>query len=465
MGDVFLAEARAPDVRPRLVALKRIRPGLLHDPKVLARFEREVKVCSLLKHPNIVATLEYGADVDGPFLAFEYVAGGSLAQLMARARGLGVHVPLDVALDLFASIARALEAAHEFSDPRLEVAGIVHRDLSPDNVLVGVDGTTRLADFGIARILGATDLTGTGQVVGKAGYIAPEVYEGAAPDPRSDLFSFGALAFLVLTGTHAFRGESEAATMRAVLSVVPPSVAGLRPEVPSWLAELVTRCLDKRPELRPSAREVVDALKASGALEVPHARLVRLMAEWFPSGSVGERDDSSSAEPVRQTQTGQPRQVERASRAWLAVPLLVGLASLAGWRWHVASREVLPTQARPAEGPKAPPPPAEERAVEVPRVPTPTVEEAPAPPPEAAATSTARRRVRAAKGALRIRVTPWAEVFLDGQPLGQTPVPIQNLEPGVHSLILVNPELGVRRSYQVHVKAGEQQTFTAQLGP
>jgi serine/threonine-protein kinase len=524
MGDVFLAELISGD-GPRLVALKRIRASAADDPRSQARFEREVRVSALLRHPNIVSTLEHGADDEGPFLVLEYVEGCSAAKLIAQARTFETHLPLDVALSILADIADGLTFAHEYRDEELGVAGLIHRDLSPDNILIGRDGTARLADFGIALLSGSTGLTGTGALMGKAGYIAPELYEGMKADARSDLFAFGATAFRLLAGTPAFRADTEAGMMRAVMSAAAPNLTALRAEVPPSVAQLVASCLEKSPAARPtSIRAVATGLREAldGLAEHPRAHVARLMAEWVPEiearSTVPNLDPPHETPAERRTVTGavsEPGTRQRRTR--LVVTVALGLVLLGGVLISLPSTRPVGAYVDDVlhpvvDGEGSADPERNEFGAARLREPQPRLEPVPSPPvrdlepvpvqlplpasapaPSAADAAGAvaedvaedvaarlpgviddgapRRLGRAPSatsrapksGVLRLRVSPWAEVFLDGRLLGQTPLPEQTLAPGTHSIILVNGELGVRRSYRVNVRAGEQKTFSADL--
>lgn len=489
MGDVFLARLRPKDGPARLVALKRIRPALVENADAQARFEREAKVSALLRHPCIVATLDHGTDAQGPFLLLEYVEGRTAARLVALARERGLHVPLEVALSVLVDVAQGLACAHGHTDAELGLKGVLHRDITPDNVLIGYDGTARLADFGIAKLLGGTDLSGagtvtvTGAIAGKAGYIAPELYEGGAPSFASDLFSFGATAFRILTGTAAFRADSEAGVMRAVLTAAAPKLATLRPDVPPEVSELVALCLEKQPAARPaSAKEVADTLAAAlpPSEEARRAEVARLLGEWFPErgpGAEAARLGGAAGPGASRTVTasvGDARGVTGGRRRWLGAlaAAALALAALAVFlRWPRGALPSPPPEPGPglaASGGAPSEPGAEAPALSPP---PPGTSEA---PPGSERTGDARddeprkveasRRQKVKTARLRLRIQPWAMVFLDGRSLGSTPLGDQELAPGTHSLILVNPELDVRRSFTVKLRPGERKTFAVTLG-
>jgi len=193
MGIVYLAK----DIfLQRLVALKLLSPHLASDETVVARFINEARISASLQHPNIVTVYEAGQDGDIVFMAMEYVEGKDLATLI---RQRGKFHP-DEAIAILKAVASALDYAHQ--------RGVIHRDIKPSNVLVSEDGVVKLMDFGIARIVGGERHTKTGVLVGTPEYMAPELWEGKDADRFSDLYSFGILAYELLTGEVPFTGDT-----------------------------------------------------------------------------------------------------------------------------------------------------------------------------------------------------------------------------------------------------------------
>jgi serine/threonine-protein kinase len=246
----------------RDVAIKVIRPelsvSLAHE-----RFLREIEIAARLRHPNIVPLYDSG-EVDGKlFFVMPYEEGPSLGERLERDGPL----PLAEALGVLRDVGRALAYAHEH--------GVVHRDVKPDNVMLS-SGAAVVTDFGIAKAVSAAladapgaTLTQTGSSVGTPAYIAPEQATGdPSTDHRADIYSFGCLAYAVLTGHPPFRDQSTHQVIAAHLTSVPPPVSDLRPELPSWIVSLVAQCLEKDPSSRPqSAREVLRSLDAAPVSE------------------------------------------------------------------------------------------------------------------------------------------------------------------------------------------------------
>ncbi len=304
MGEVY----RGHDTRlDRDVAIKVLR-GRIGDDAGRARFLREARAIAALSHSNVLAIHDLGESSGFFFLVTELLAGETLRARLRRERPA-----LDQVLDWTAQTADGLAAAH--------AAGIIHRDLKPENVFVLGDGTIKILDFGLARAPPRSgpveeSLSLPGVVLGTAGYLAPEQARGLVVTPAADLFSLGAILFELLTGEHAFRGDTTADTLRAVLDHEPPPPSSLRPEVPRWLDRIVARCLAKDVAARfESARDLAFALQATleaGAVRQPVRRpqrrgvaavlgllagviLCAAAAAWWPRA----RPAAPRGEPVR----------------------------------------------------------------------------------------------------------------------------------------------------------------------
>ena len=241
MADVYLAEQRS---LGRRVAVKILKPELAGDETYIRRFVQEARAIAALTHPNLVQI--YQADrLDGYwFIAQEYVQGQSLHQLIQRNGPL----PFKRVADILWGISSALEKASQ--------TGIVHRDIKPDNILLGDNGEVKLADFGLARVNdsigkpGATTLTQVGMTLGTPLYMSPEQAQGKTLDARSDMYSLGITAYHALAGQVPFRGETALSVALMHVNEQPESLEKLRPDVPPPLARLVHRMIEKQPESR-----------------------------------------------------------------------------------------------------------------------------------------------------------------------------------------------------------------------
>jgi len=253
MGEVFLVTRPEHGVLRRY-ALKRLRPELAADARARRLFVEEARLAGALYHPNVARIFDVGEDDEGPYACMEYIDGSSLTTLIVRCAEVGWTVPVDVAVEIVRDVALALDAAHEALDPTGHPLRLVHRDVSPENVLIGRDGIARLADFGIAKALGSASETTREILKGKLGYMAPELLRFADPSPASDLFALGVVLYEVLTGTRLYAGPDAA---RRILDEPPPDLREARAEVPDVLVDLELRLLAKDPALRPkTAREL-----------------------------------------------------------------------------------------------------------------------------------------------------------------------------------------------------------------
>ena len=222
----------------RPVALKRLAENLARDEDLRRRFVREARLAARLAHPNVLRVFDVGEDEGRPFIAMEYVEGETLAELVAR------HGPLPAAevATLGVQMCAALAAAH--------AAGLVHRDVKPQNLLLGSDGVLKLGDFGIAVGHEGTRLTVEGTVLGTVGYLAPEQARGEQVTAAADIYAVGAVLYELLTGELP-RSASTLADLGAEGGFDPPDVAARAPGAPPTLVAVVTECLAVRPEDRP----------------------------------------------------------------------------------------------------------------------------------------------------------------------------------------------------------------------
>ena len=231
MGIVY--RARDPIIN-RLVALKTIIKDVAADPDLLQRFYREAQSAGGLQHPNIVTIYDMGEESGTPYIAMELVEGESLEQIIARRTAL----PLSLKLTYAIQACRALDYAHK--------RGIVHRDIKPGNMMLSKDGTVKVVDFGIARVL-QTSKTQTGMLIGTFAYMAPEQYHGEHADERSDLWSFGVLLYELVTYRRPFKGDSPATLMHSICDQDPASMREGTPDCPAELDAVLRKVLQKSP--------------------------------------------------------------------------------------------------------------------------------------------------------------------------------------------------------------------------
>jgi serine/threonine-protein kinase len=234
MSNVFRAHDR---LLERTVALKILHEQYTRDEDYVERFRREARAVAQLAHPNIVTVIDRGEQDGRQFIVFEYIDGQNLKELSARG-------PLDSqdAIRLTLQVARALSFAHE--------RGLVHRDVKPQNVLLNDDGQAKVTDFGIARSLDVHGVTQTGTVLGTSDYIAPEQARGQKVDPKTDIYSLGAVLYELLTGEVPYKGDNFVAVAMRHVNEPPPSVLDHRPDCPLRLDLAIQRAMAKNPEER-----------------------------------------------------------------------------------------------------------------------------------------------------------------------------------------------------------------------
>ncbi len=247
MAEIYLGTQNVEGGLARKVVIKKILPHLGSDPQFVAMFQDEARIAMLLQHPNIAHTIDFGKEGEDYFIVLEHVDGVSLRELVKRSGG---RLPIGVALRIAAGVAAALAHAHAMTDAQGARLGIVHRDVSPHNVLVARDGPVKLIDFGIAKARSQVHDTEVGSMKGKFAYMAPEQFQGGAIDGRTDLFSLSVVLWEALAGQRLFRAESAAETMRLICSRARPSLCEARREIARELEALVARGLEPRPEHR-----------------------------------------------------------------------------------------------------------------------------------------------------------------------------------------------------------------------
>jgi serine/threonine protein kinase len=282
MAEVWRAKLVGAASFERPMVIKRILPHLCDDPAFVRMFIAEARLSARLHHPNIVQVFELG-NVDGElFMALEHIAGVDLHTLMSAAER---PLPPGLCALVAHEVARALAYAHAVSDDDGKPLAIVHRDVSPSNIMLGYDGQVRLCDFGIAKALGAaSDRSRSGRIKGKLSYLAPEVLDGSPFDHRADLFAVGVVMHELLTGRRLFRSDDELETMALVRACRVPLPSQSHAAVPLELERVVMQALSRSPAARPaSAEELANALRPIvRGLQWGAPELTALLAELVP---------------------------------------------------------------------------------------------------------------------------------------------------------------------------------------
>jgi eukaryotic-like serine/threonine-protein kinase len=285
MATVYFARALGPVGFRRIVAIKRMHPHFAKDPEFVAMFLDEATLAARIQHPNVVATLDVVAQDGEVAIVMDYIRGEALSGLVRAARTNGAPIPIGVAAALLVGTLNGLHAAHEARSEDGELLGIIHRDVSPPNILVGLDGLPRIVDFGVAKAVSRIDVTREGQFKGKIRYAAPEQLIRSARkgdgslDRRVDIFAAGALFWELLAGRRLFQGDDDFATIGLVIRAEVPPFAPIRPDVPPALEEVVRRSLEREPEMRfATAEEFALAIENATPIASP-----RVVAEWVKS--------------------------------------------------------------------------------------------------------------------------------------------------------------------------------------
>jgi len=283
MAAVHIGRLLGPVGFARTVAIKRLHPPLAKDPEFVAMFLDEARLAARIRHPNVVSTLDVVATEGELFVVMEYVPGESLARLLRAVRTNKQMVPLPVAATIMVGVLHGLHAAHEARDERGEPRRIVHRDVSPHNILVGTDGDAHVIDFGIAKARGRMQVTRQGQIKGKLSYMPSEQLLGQGLDHRADIFAASIVLWEALTGQRLFQGVDDGEVYAKVLlgHVEPPSLyaGGLSPALDAIVLRGLAR---ERNDRYATARDMALALEAAVPLAPPSQ-----VGRWV-EGLVGE---------------------------------------------------------------------------------------------------------------------------------------------------------------------------------
>jgi eukaryotic-like serine/threonine-protein kinase len=258
MGELYLGRVVGEHDFVRPVVIKVIRTELVENERVALMFVDEARIAAGLHHRNIVQILDFDLFDGGAFLVTEYIAGCDLRALLHHLRAAP---PLEIAVAILAELATGLDAAHDARDGDGAPLSLVHRDVSPSNVLLGVHGEVKIADFGVAKARSRSYHTVSGSIKGKAPYMAPEQILGEPIDRRADVFALGVLLFELTTRTRLYSAHANTTAMKQILDGTVPDPATRRPDYPPALAAIVRRALARYPDDRyPTARAFANEL-------------------------------------------------------------------------------------------------------------------------------------------------------------------------------------------------------------
>jgi serine/threonine-protein kinase len=262
MAEIWLATTQGPAGFQKDVVIKRILPQFATDATFVEMFLDEARLAASLSHPHIVSIFNLGRDGDSYFIAMEFIDGYDLSRLLVRAKTRGLSIPAHIAVRIVADACAGLDYAHNFVDREGNRVGLVHRDISPHNLLISRNGVVKLVDFGVAKAASSVHKTQTGMVKGKLAYLSPEQIHAKVLDGRSDIFAMGIVLYELLTGERPFGGESELLAISAILNEPHQPMSNFRTDLPAGLDEIVATALAKKAQDRfQSAAEMERALE------------------------------------------------------------------------------------------------------------------------------------------------------------------------------------------------------------
>lgn len=399
MAEVFLCKLQGIGGFEKHVVLKRIREDAANDVDFVTMFFDEARLAANLNHPNIVQTYEVDQLESMPYIAMEYVKGATLAQVLRKVRQEYRKPQHGNIVSIFAGVCAGLDYAHNAKDAAGRPMQIVHRDISPQNIIVSLDGTAKIFDFGIAKAAGSLALTGIDRVKGKFAYMAPEQLRAKPVDSKADVFAVGVCLYEATTGKRPFSGATEAELLgkRIEGSFVRPSEH--IHNFPTELEAIILDAMAPQPDARPTALELhtrLAALCASGPFQSNSMAVGAWMRDMFEADAMAYEsiEQSGSATPVPSIRSNMPvrgmtihTMTHRPSQNWLVGAMLVVTAAVgtAAAIRYIDREDAKPAAAPalaiapPAPTPTPPPPPpapAPAAAVPVTPPPTPVVEEA-----------------------------------------------------------------------------------------
>ena len=502
MAEVFLASTIGAEGFSRRVAIKRVLPGFSDNPQFGQMFVAEAQISSRLVHPNIVSVLDFDRGPDGGlFLVMELVDGKDLDALNSSG-----NMPIPVVIFTIAEVLRGLGYAHDLPTGT-EMRGVVHRDVSPHNVLLSWEGAVKVSDFGIAKARSASSATASIFIKGKPAYMSPEQANGQSLDGRSDLFAVGIMLWEMLVGRRLFVGEDTRSTLAAVLFGQVPRPRSIRGDVPKDVERVVMKLLERDLPARYATAEeaITDLLNCHDAPRNGREALIQLLAERFPQearvrqslvrarskgavtplppgaqtiahGNVGPGAHAAHAAPslssVMQARTGTidaPPSNKRGLK--IAGIVLVTAASAAGAFAIVsASRGASSTETPPAvaTGPAVQPaatapPPLDAAPIDAPPdapidAPVDAVPVDAVPQKDASAAQPAQPVEAKQQGYVEVKAFPVLTVILDGKRLGDTPIK-RKVTVGKHTLRLVNTDRNYDEKVPIVITADKVTTI------
>ncbi len=524
MAEIFLARTKSIQGFEKYLVIKKILRNRTNDPEFVRMFLDEARVAATLDHPNIVQIYDVGSVENEYFIAMEYLRGHNLIEIVRAGAKLGYSKPpLEHVMSILSGVCAGLHYAHDKRDYQGRPLEIVHRDVTPQNVVASFDGAVKIVDFGIAKAATREVETLAGTLKGKIGYMSPEQCRGQGVDRRSDLFAVGIILYELTTGKRLYHERSDFETLKKIIEGPVPSPRDILPFYPAALNSIVVRCLQKNPEERyQTARDLhsdLDAFSRDNQLvtgTVPLSQYMErvfadeLAAQKHAEGSglvfssqaatsssspsyLGETSRRSSQIEVPLVKARRQHMITRGLQALAAVLLVVAGGVFVWWRTRPPPGTALPVALAPATVPPSTMPVvpapagtiagAQPGAVPVqPGVavaaPAPiapgaiapgTVPMAPgaAPPVAAIAPGIGPARPKPVPkpgdAHLTIASDPRCEVLVDGVPFGSTPLIDLAVSAGKHTVILLNSQAGIKEIQRITLSTGQLWTRSFQL--
>jgi serine/threonine protein kinase len=499
MAEIFLARTKSIQGFEKYLVIKRILSHRTSDPEFVRMFLDEARVAATLDHPNIVQIYDVGHVDNEYFIAMEYLRGHNLIEIVRAGAKLGyAKPPLEHVVSMVTQSCAGLHYAHEKRDFEGRSLEIVHRDVTPQNVVVNFDGSVKVVDFGIAKAATREVETMAGTLKGKIGYMSPEQCKGANVDRRSDVFAIGIILFELTTGKRLYHERSDFDTLKKIIEGPVPSPRDLLPFYPAFLNAIVVRCLQKNPDDRyQTARDLhadLDAFGRDNQLVTGTVPLSQYMERIYADelSTHKSADAAAMATAASATMSGSTStssylgEASRRSLSGISTPLhtarrqhimmrglqlavaalLVVLGGGVVW-WQTRPKQqgsgqvAAATQApamQAAAQPVAAAPPSGAPKTTAPAPVAPAV--APDPTGVAAhpaALSTPRPRPAAKPGDSHVTIAsePRCEVLVDGVPFGQTPLIDLPVPAGKHVIVLLNSSSGIKELQKVVLREGE----------
>jgi len=517
MAEVFLASTQGAEGFSRKVAIKRVLPGFSDNPAFANMFIAEAQLSSRLVHPNIVSVLDFDRDAENRlFLVMELVDGRDLDALVSSGM-----LPIPVVIFVISEALRGLGYAHDLPSGN-DVRGIIHRDVSPHNVLLSWEGAVKVSDFGIAKAKSATEATASVFIKGKPAYMSPEQANGEALDGRSDLFAVGVMLWEMLVGRRLFMGDDTRATLAAVLFSQVPRPRSIRGDIPKDLERVVMKLLERDLPARYATAEqaIHDLLECADAPRNGRESLIGLLAERFPNdarvrqslvrsrGAATSRPQTPQPAPhyARTQVAGSPVAALHSLGAQMSAPtgtidqpprkrtalkvILIALVTIASGAatFMVVSGRKSGTETTPVAGPTVMPssptgvpgtvidptapadaavdaPSPVDAAIPIDAAPAalpPADAPTPIPPPDApkkdASPTQPAHPVAKKYGHLVVRAFPVLTVNVDGKAMGDVPVNLK-LSVGTHTVRLTNSDIKYSEKLKVEILEGKTTTI------